>query len=73
MLLGQDAGDLSPGRRALLDEDLAEAFLRRLPLLLDRALELLGGDRAVTDEERAKGRPRIAGGFHTPLIGSASP
>ena len=73
VLLGEDARDLSSRRRALLDEDLAEALLGRVPLLRNRPLELLGGDGAVAHEQGAERRPRVAGGFHTRLIGTAAP
>src|SRR5262249_35100587 len=73
VLLGEDARDLSPGRGALLDEDLAEPLLRLVPLLGDRTLELLRGDGAVADEQGAESGPRIAGGFHTGVIGRPPP
>lgn len=63
MLLGEDARDLGGRDEAAVDEDLAQA-LRRRSLLLERELELLDGQRAVAEEERAERGPGMCCGFH---------
>ena len=73
VLLCEDPADLRAGRRALLDEDLAEPPLRIRALLLERSFELLGGDQTVSDEKRAERGPRGTGRFHVCVIGTAPP
>ncbi len=57
---------------ALFDENLAQP-LPGLQLLCERGRELLFGEQAVADEQRADSRPLLTCGFHSNEISAARP
>ena len=73
MLLGEHPRHLCGGHKAVVDENLAEALAGGL-LVLQRLLELLDAERAVAEQKRSQGRPRMCSSFHfLPVIGRVAP
>ncbi len=70
-LLGEGAREVEPLDAELLDQDLAEPLARRA-LLLEGELELLLGDEALLDEDRADQTGGDRRRVHGPLIGNPS-
>ena len=69
MLLGEHPRHLCWGHKAFVDENLAEPLAGGL-LVLQRLLELLDAERAVAEQKRSQGRPRMCSSFHfLPVIG----